>query len=105
MAKWCGKIGFGNAIEAQPGVYRDDEIIERCYRGDLIRNLKKTQNLGEVNDSVNINNQISIIMNPYIKKNLTSIRYVTFMDVKWKVIDIDVQYPRLILTLGGVWNG
>lgn len=103
--KWCGLIGFVELEETAPGVWNPSKIIEKKYYGDLIRNSRRLQTVGDkVNDDININNQISIVANPYAYSNFHSIKYAEFMGTKWKVTDIEVQYPRLILSLGGMYN-
>lgn len=104
MAKFYGAIGFADTIEAVPGVW-DEPITIRPYYGDLIRNTRLLQNSGEVNDNVNIANQVSIVADPYAINNIYSMRYVEFAGAKWKITNVEVQYPRLILTVGGVYNG
>lgn len=104
MAKWYGIIGFGNSEETEPG-YWETVIEERNYYGDMLSNFRKLQNSGGVNDNVNIANKISIVSDPFADQNFHSIRYAEYMGTKWKVTDVEVLYPRLILTLGGVWNG
>lgn len=103
MAKWFGVIGYAEAVETKPGVWKD-KIIERNYYGDLIRNTRRLQSSDQVNDDVNIANEISIVSDPYANANFHSMRYVEFMGAKWKITNVEVQYPRLKLTLGGVWN-
>lgn len=103
MAKWCGQIGFAETKETSPGIWEED-IIERKYRGDLIRNSRRLQSSDKVNDNINISNQISIVADPYANENFYSMRYACFRGTKWKITDIEVQYPRLLLTLGGVYN-
>lgn len=103
MAKWYGIIGYADNVEVEPGVW-EDQIIERSYYGDVTRNTRRLQNSGEINDDVTISNQISILADPYANDHFYQMRYVTFSGVKWKVSDVEVQYPRLILTLGGVYN-
>lgn len=103
MAKWCGQIGFAETKETSPGIWEED-IIERKYRGDLIRNSRRLQSSDKVNDNINISNQISIVADPYANENFYSMRYAYFWGTKWKITDIEVQYPRLLLTLGGVYN-
>lgn len=105
MAKWCGEIGFTYTGEVEPGVWVDNEIIERTYYGDITSNRWKRQNSGEVNDDINISNQISIVADPYARDHCSSMTYIEFMNEKWKITDVEVQYPRLILSIGGVWNG
>jgi len=103
MAKFYGEIGFGTSIETSPGVY-EDQVTTRNYYGDLIKNTRRLESSGSVNDDVNILNQISIVADPYANENFYTMRYVKFMGAKWKISDVEVQYPRLILTIGGVYN-
>lgn len=104
MAKWAGNIGFTETVEVEPGVW-EEQITERPYFGDVVVNRWSRQNSGNVNDNVKINNQISIVSDPYADSNFYSIRYVEFMGAKWTVSNFEVQYPRLILTIGGLYNG
>ena len=103
MAKFYGEIGFGTSIETSPGVY-EDQVTTRNYYGDLIKNTRRLESSGSVNDDINISNQISIVADPYANENFYTMRYVKFMGAKWKISDVEVQYPRLILTIGGVYN-
>ena len=105
MSKWCGKIGYLQTMETEPGVWEDDVINERLYYGELIRNRKLYQNSGGVNDDINLSNQISIIADPFVMQNFQHMKYVEIANVKWKISDIEVQYNRLILTIGGIYNG
>lgn len=102
--KWYGVIGFGETVETKPGVW-EDKITQRTYFGDVTRNTRMLQSGGQVNDNINVSNLISVVADPYANQNFHSIRYIEFMGTKWKVSNVDVQYPRLILTVGGVYNG
>lgn len=104
MAKFYGKIGYANTVETKPGVY-EEQIAERSYYGDLIRNTRRLQSADQVNDDINISNEISIVADPYATNNFHTMRYAVFMGTKWKISNVEVSYPRLILTLGGVYNG
>lgn len=104
MAKWHGQIGFAETVEVEPGIW-DDKIVEHPYIGELNRNSRNLQTSTNVNDNINISNQISIVADPYAREHFFNIRYATFSGAKWKVTNVDVQYPRLILSLGGVYNG
>lgn len=104
MAKFYGLIGYAETKETSPGVWTE-QITEREYSGDLIRNTRKLQPSGGVNDDINITNEISIIADPFACQHFHSMRYVEFMGAKWKIASVEVQYPRLILTIGGVYNG
>lgn len=104
MAKFYGAVGYAVTEENTPGVW-DERIIERMYYGELIRNTRKLQSTEYLNDDINISNEISILADPFAYANFHSMRYVDFMGAKWKVTSVEVQYPRLILTMGGVYNG
>lgn len=104
MAKFYGKVGFAETVKTGPGIY-EDKIIEKAYYGDLIKNSRSLQPAGQALDNLNISNEISIVSDPYASQNFFSIRYVEFMGAKWKVTNVAVQYPRLVLTVGGVYNG
>lgn len=104
MAKFYGKIGYASTVETKPGVY-EEQIVERSYYGDLIRNTRRLQSADQVNDDINISNEISIVADPYATNNFHTMRYAVFMGTKWKISNVEVSYPRLILTLGGVYNG
>ena len=103
MAKWYGKIGYADFVEVELGVHQED-ITERAYYGDVIRNTRMIQGASEINDNVNIGNQISIVADPYATDHIYDMRYVEYLGSKWKVTNVDVQYPRLILSLGGLYR-
>lgn len=104
MAKWFGKIGYAITSETEPGVW-EPTIVEKSYYGDLTSDRRKRQNSGEVNDNINLANVISIIADPFAIQNCSYMAYAEVMGTRWKISDIEVQYPRLILTVGGVYNG
>ncbi len=104
MAKFYGIIGYETRVETEPGVWTPT-IVEREYFGDLLRNTHKIQNSGGVNDNVDLAQDISIVADPYATENFRSMRYVEHMGTKWKITLVKPQYPRLILTTGGVYNG
>lgn len=104
MAKFYGAIGFAETVETDPGVW-EEQIVEKYYSGDIIRNIRKLQSSSNsVNDNINISNEISIVADPYAEQNMYAMRYVVFKGNKWKISDVDVNYPRLALTLGGIYN-
>lgn len=103
MAKWHGIIGYATNEEIEPGIH-DEVITEREYSGESYKNNRLLQSSGGVNDDVNITNQISIVADPYATYHMYDMRYVTFQGRKWKVTNVGEQYPRLILTLGGLYT-
>jgi hypothetical protein len=104
MAKFYGVIGYAETVETQPGLW-EEQITERTYSGDLVRNIRNLQSSGSVNDDINISNEISIVADPYAEQNFHAMRYVEFMGTKWKITNVEVLYPRLKLSVGGVYNG
>lgn len=105
MAKWYGKIGYAKTVEVKPGVW-DEQLTERSYYGDLIRNARRLQSADyKTNDDVVVSNTLSIVSDPYAMNHFHSMRYAELYGAKWKIDNVDVQPPRLLLTLGGVYNG
>lgn len=104
--KFSGKVGFWEKdVETIPGVYKP-KIVEKPYVGDITRNYRKFQTgENQQNKNLNVNNQISIVSDLYMQKNWSSIKYVLWNGVKWEVNTVDVNFPRLVLEIGGVWNG
>ncbi|MBQ9003739.1 MAG: hypothetical protein IJ087_17985 [Eggerthellaceae bacterium] len=105
MARYYGLVGFyGGDVETTPGVW-DEQIVERPYYGDVVRYTRSLRTGDDVNDDISVSNQISIVSDPYALQNFHAIRYVTWMNSKWKVSSVEVQFPRLILTIGEVYHG
>lgn len=103
MAKWFGTIGYAETVETSPGVWVD-QITEYSYYGDVHRSDRKLQSSDKLNDDINVANEISIVADPFANQNFHLMKYVEFMGTKWKVTNVAVQFPRLILTIGGEYN-
>ena len=105
MSKCSGKIGYVRTEETQPGVW--EEIPEeKPYTGDVIRDNRRFNNSQSTpNDNLVISNNISIVSNKFMLDNLAFIKYITFMNSKWKISSVEVNYPRILITLGGLYNG
>ena len=103
MAKFYGAIGYAVTGDTTPGVWKE-QITERMYFGELVRNTRKLQSADQLNDNINVANEISILADPFARENFHLMKYVEFMGAKWKITSVEVQYPRLILTIGGVYN-
>lgn len=108
MAKFSGFIGYVETIETDPGVWVE-KAIERPYKGDILRNYVKHESSSGVNDNINISNTVSIVSDPYANDHVFAIRYIKFNTPKlggvWEITNVEVAYPRLLLTIGGVYNG
>lgn len=104
MGKFYGVIGYAETIETAPGVWTEG-ITERNYFGDVLKISSRWQTGENINDNLTINNQFSIVADPFAYQNFHAMKYIKWMGASWKITKIDVQRPRLILTIGGVYNG
>lgn len=102
--RFSGKVGYGETVETAPGVHKN-LITERTQFGDVIRNSLKFQSGESVNNDLSVSNSISIVADAYAREHFSAIRYVDWAGTKWSVTDIELRSPRLILGLGGVYNG
>jgi hypothetical protein len=105
MAKFFGKVGFaGSSVETAPGVW-EEQIVERNYYGDVIRSARKLDEGEKVNNDISVGNSISIVADEHALNHFFAIRYVEWAGARWTVTDVEVQRPRLILRLKGVYRG
>lgn len=104
MAKFYGKVGYGSSVETRPGVW-EDVITELPYFGDVIRNTRRLDGGDQVLPDISVQNSISIVADAYANNHFFAMKYVQWMGTLWVVSNVEVQFPRLILRLGGVYNG
>ena len=106
MAKFYGQIGFVTTVEdpEDSGVWVEN-TVERDYYGDVNRISRRWETEQKVNDDITVNNEISVLSDPFVTQNIPWIRYVVWNGTKWRVSSVVVEYPRLILSIGGVYNG
>lgn len=103
MAKFYGAVGFVTTEETTPGVWTQTET-ERVYYGDLLSNYGRWEQKNQANDDLNLNQRVSILSDPYANQHFSEIRYVILKGAKWKVTNAEVLFPRLILTIGMLYN-
>jgi len=104
MARFFGKVGFGQTQDQGAGVHA--EVVQhREYYGDVLHNSRMTENTQKVNPDLSVSNVISIVSDSYANENFSAIRYVEWGAVLWKVDNVETQSPRLLLRLGGKYNG
>lgn len=104
MARFYGRVGYGESAETAPGVHKD-VITEKHYYGDVIRNTRQLSDGENLNKDLSVGNSISIVADAYANDHFFAIRYVEWAGVLWTVSDVEVQSPRLLLRLGEVYNG
>lgn len=106
MARFHGEVGYGDSVETpvNSGVWVD-EITERDYYGDVVRNTRKLESGESLNDDIIVSNSISIMADEYAIQHFHKIKFVRWEGVVWSVTSVEVRRPRLILSLGSVYNG
>lgn len=108
--KFYGPVGYCETVEEtgdRKGNWVDSNIIERNYYGDILRNTRKWEKSANesINDDLNINNSFSICADAYAYAHVYAMKYIKWMGAYWKITNVEIQRPRLILTIGGVYNG
>jgi hypothetical protein len=106
MARFFGLVGYGHTVEnpSGSGVYTET-ITEKPYYGEVFVNTRRIDASQKVNFDISLTNSISIVADAYANENFFAIRYAAWNGALWVVTSVQVQRPRLILELGGVYNG
>ncbi len=106
MNRFYGNVGYGESQEfpEDSGVWVDT-ITEYPYYGDVIRNTSIVTEDDNVNPNISVGNSISIVADDLANKNFSNIRYIIWNGKPWTVSEVEVRSPRLILTLGKIYNG
>jgi hypothetical protein len=104
--RFFGTVGYADSVETPSGSgVWVDQITEAQYYGDVIRNTRKLDEGESLNDDISVNNDISIVADQYANEHFFKIKYVSWSGVLWTVTLVEVKSPRLILSLGSVYNG
>lgn len=101
--RYYGNVGYNITQETEQGVWTP-MIVERPYYGEVIRNTRRFPVGESINDNIEISNEISIVADPFAYENAANLKYITWCGAKWKIESVSIQRPRLVLTIGGVWN-
>lgn len=104
MAKFFGKVGYAQSVEVRPGVWKD-VLTERNYYGEEVRPQRRLDEVEKVNFDISTNTSLSIMADAYANEHFFAIRYVEWAGTLWVVTSVDPMRPRLLLRLGGVYNG
>ena len=104
MARFAGEIGYSENIQTAPGVWKA-VISKRNYKGDVLRNNRQLERSDTVNSNIAVNNSFSIVADAYAFQNFFNMLYLRWLGTNWIITNVEVQRPRLILTIGGVYNG
>ena len=104
MAKFFGLVGFASVEETSPGIWQE-VIVEKPYYGDVLRDSRRLEEGASLNDDIRLGNSFSLMADAYAYLNFFALRYVKWAGTRWKVSNVEVRRPRLILTIGGIYNG
>lgn len=104
MARYSGLVGYVTDVEEPPGVWTPDENPV-VMKGDIIRASTTNQDDGKVNANISLNHRVSLIGDAYAFNTYYAIKWIEIDGRKWEVKSVEIQRPRLIVTLGGLWNG
>jgi len=102
--RFHGRVGYGESVETSPGVF-EDVITEHEHFGDVVRASRQLRAGEDLNPVFSLGNSISIVADAYASEHFFAIRYVEWAGVRWDVTDVEIQRPRLLLRLGGVYHG
>lgn len=104
MTRFFGQVGFVTQTETTPGVW-EESAVERSYYGEVLRNSYRWDKGEQVNDNLNVNNSISIVADSFAIDNAYALRYVNWIGARWTITSFEIQQPRIILSIGGLYNG
>ena len=102
--KFYGNIGFAVTEDDGDGVWKET-ITDKKYAGDILRFARNKESGEHINDGLRINTQISLLLDPWFQDHISQLRYAEYMNTKWIIDSVDIQYPRVNLTLGGIYHG
>lgn len=104
MAKFVGMIGYATMQETVPGVHAE-VVTEKAYVGDIVKNHNRWQPTDELNDDFKISNVFSVVSDPFAEDNFYAMKYVVWMNAAWRITNVEIQRPRLLISVGGLYNG
>jgi hypothetical protein len=104
MNRYSGVIGIRRPpVEVEPGIF-EDVIEEVAITGSIYRRPARWA-IGETaQDTLQMNQVISVVAPENIQNSLDGIVYATYQGRRWAVRSIEYNRPRLELSLGGTYN-
>lgn len=104
MGRIFCKIGFGEKeVETSPGVIEVIEV-EKDYYAELFTNNYGWDRNETLNDNISFNNRLSFIADNFALQNFQDIRYIIYLNTKWKVEKVEISRPRITVSFRGVYN-
>ena len=102
--KYSGKIGFEVTVNDGDGVWKPI-ITDKPYTGDVLRLIRNKDSGDHIIDGLKLNSQFSILMDPFFQDHFSSVKYIEYMGTKWSIESIEPNYPRVLITPGGIYHG
>lgn len=101
--RYSGRIGYFDTVETKPGFFSETLIFKKA-NGDVVRNTKRNIDSNKVNSDIRVSNSISVVADPYAQTHFFNIKCIEWQGALWEVSSVSVEYPRLILELGGLYR-
>lgn len=106
--RFSGAVGYASSAETAPGVWKEI-MTEVEYFGDVIKDSRRLEPPSQVppvtNSGIGLENSFSIIGDEQAYGNINKMRYVRWNGIAWTITNVEVRRPRLVLTIGGQWDG
>ena len=105
--RFHGYLGYeGPSVEDPPdsGIYKAS-VVERVHTGVIVKHRRNQDNATSINGVMSVNNDISIVGDPYALEHLHNLKYIRWNNVCWTVTSVETDTPRIIVSIGEVYNG
>lgn len=106
MNRFYGVVGYIQQVEDPPDSDKWKEVTTtREYFGEIVKENRRWEPGDSTIDNLTVTNKIRILADDFAFQNCSAIRFVRWMGCDWKVVNAEVDHPRIVLSLGGVYNG
>lgn len=103
MARYSGLVGYVTQEETVPGVWSPVEN-PRTMKGEIIRQSSTNPDHGKINSDISLNHRVSLWGDAYAFDSYYAIKWIQIDGRKWEVTSVEIKRPRIIVTVGGLWN-
>ena len=101
--KFYGEVGFVKTIVNEVSV-AEESVTLVPYYGEIIRDKRRIDSSDKIVKDISLQNEVSIVADKFMTDNLAWIKFVKWRGINWSVDSVDINYPRITLSLGGVYN-